>query len=102
MVRAAYAHSSSKGFHEWPFNVAEKLMLMVSELAEAMEEDRNGRPRGEVRYVNGKPEGFGVELADCVIRIGDLCGRLGIDLEGLIEVKMKYNSTRPRKHGKAY
>lgn len=29
-----------------------------------------------------------------IIRILDLCGRLGIDIEGHIKYKMEYNSTK--------
>lgn len=49
-----------------------------------------------------KPEGVAVELADAVIRIADLCGHLGIDLEAAIDLKMAYNETRPFKHGKRF
>ena len=71
--------------------VAEKLMLNVSEIAEAMEGHRKGlmddklpdRPMVEV------------ELADAVIRICDLAGALGLDLGGAIASKPAYNLTRP-------
>ena len=49
-----------------------------------------------------KPEGVAVELADAVIRIADLCGYLGIDLDAVISEKMAYNETRPFKHGKRF
>lgn len=42
------------------------------------------------------------ELADAVIRIFDLCGLLGIDLDQHIELKMEYNTMRGYKHGKQY
>ena len=45
---------------------------------------------------------FEDELADAVIRILDLCGAKGIDIEKHIELKMKYNETRERMHGKKY
>lgn len=36
------------------------------------------------------------------LRIADLCGHLGIDLEAAIDLKMAYNETRPFKHGKRF
>jgi NTP pyrophosphatase (non-canonical NTP hydrolase) len=46
-----------------------------------------------------KPCGFPSELADIIIRVGDLAYRYGIDLEKAIEEKMKYNATRTFMHG---
>lgn len=54
------------------------------------------------KYRSRKPEGVAVELADAVIRIADLCGHLGIDLEEVIEIKMAYNEGHPYKHGKKF
>jgi NTP pyrophosphatase (non-canonical NTP hydrolase) len=45
---------------------------------------------------------FEDEIADVAIRLFDLCGGMGIDLEKHIEMKMKYNSLRPYKHGKKF
>jgi len=39
------------------------------------------------------------ELADIVIRVYDLAGALGIDLDAAIEVKHQYNVGRPYRHG---
>lgn len=77
------------------------LMLCVSELAEALEEYRDGRRVREVYYRDGynKPEGVPVELADTIIRILDFCGRKGIDIEAVLEEKVKYNFGRAYKHG---
>jgi hypothetical protein len=36
-----------------------------------------------------------VELADAIIRIGDLAGALGLDLGGAIAEKMAFNAVRP-------
>lgn len=71
-------------------NKGERLMLMVSELAEAMEGIRKNlmddklphRPMAEV------------EMADCCIRIFDFCGAEGYDLAGAIIEKMAYNAER--------
>ena len=35
-----------------------------------------------------------VELADCIIRIFDMCAGLGMDLEGAFEEKMAFNAMR--------
>jgi len=80
-----------------PEAIAAKLCLVHSEVSEALEEIRDGNLD---RYFNGsKPEGFGIELADIVIRCLDLAAAMGIDLESEIETKMEYNRTRPYKHG---
>jgi NTP pyrophosphatase (non-canonical NTP hydrolase) len=71
---------------------------MHSELSEALEEYRNN-PDNEIYTVNGKPEGIGIELADCVIRIMDFCGQHKIDLALCMQVKMEYNKTRSHRHG---
>lgn len=89
----------------WPVgeapNIPEKLALIHSEISEALEEYR--KPGGGLRAVSysagGKPEGFGVELADAVIRIMDLCGYLGLDLGALIKEKHQFNRTRSARHG---
>lgn len=76
-----------KGF--WPddVNVGEKLMLIVSEVAEAMEAYRRGEPIDE-------------EIADVVIRLFDFCGYYKIDLEKEMRKKLKINLERLHKHGK--
>lgn len=53
----------------------------------------------EANKLQPKPEGFGIELADAVIRIGDLAARMGIDLSAAIVLKHEYNKTRPHRHG---
>lgn len=98
-------HQTAKD-HGWWDNkslsdIPEKLMLIVSEVSEALEEYRDGHTPNEV-YYNGdskKPEGFGVELADVTIRILDLCGFLEIDLAELISLKHNYNLGRSFMHG---
>ena len=73
-----------------PVNVGEKLMLVVSEVAEAMEGHRKNMM--DDHLPNRKM--VEVELADAVIRICDLSGFLGIDLGGAIAEKLEYNKNR--------
>lgn len=49
---------------------------------------------------HGDTANFEEELADAVIRILDICGTMGIDLEQAILNKMARNRERPVKHGK--
>ncbi len=107
MVRAVRANAIKRGFADptKPRDVPKMLMLIVSELAEAMEEDRNGRAPDEIYTRDGsqKPEGVPVEIADAFIRIADFAAEYGIDLEAVVRRKMEYNASRPHMHGgKAY
>lgn len=71
--------------------VAQKLMLIVSEVAEAMEGHRKDKMDPHLPH----RKNVEVELADAVIRIADLAGALGLDLGGAIAEKMAYNAVRP-------
>ncbi len=78
-----------KGFvTNWEGMLA-KLMLVVTEVAEAAE---------AVREENR--EGFAEEVADTFIRLLDICGSIGLDIEGEIRRKMEVNKGRPYRHGK--
>ena len=84
-----HAIARSKGFWDKERNVGEALMLIVTELAEAMEAHRQQ-----------DKENFDEELADVFIRLFDLCGGMGIDIEAEIMKKCEKNKNRPYKHGK--
>lgn len=85
-----------KGFWEKERNIGEMLMLVVSELGEAIEAHRAGN------FGIGMKDTFEDEIADTVIRLFDLCGGLGINLEKQMEWKMAFNKRREKRHGKAY
>ena len=87
LVEEAHKLSTEKGWHQVERSVPELLCLIHSEVSEALEEYRNGSKPNEVYYINGKPEGIPIELADAVIRIADLCGLHKIDLEEAIKIK---------------
>ncbi|KHD34099.1 nucleotide pyrophosphohydrolase [Clostridium acetobutylicum] len=71
--------------------ICTRLMLITGEVAEAME----GLRKNDMNN-------FKEELADVAIRLGDLCGGLGFDLEEEIKKKMEINKSREYKHGKAF
>lgn len=90
-----------KGFWDHERPLTETTMLIVSELAEAVEEERSGRD--ETWYGDdGKPEGVDVELVDALIRLLDLLGSRYVDVDMIMREKRAYNATRPKKHGKEY
>ena len=71
--------------------VGDKLMLIVTEIAEAKEGHRKNLKDDHL------PERsmVEVELADAVIRIADLAGAMGLDLAGAVIDKLAYNANRP-------
>jgi NTP pyrophosphatase (non-canonical NTP hydrolase) len=86
-----YGQSKEMGWYDNSREVGTMLMLMVSELAEAMEGDRKGLMDDKLPH---RPM-FEVELADCVIRILDYAAKRGLDIAGAIAEKHDYNWSRP-------
>lgn len=88
---------------------SELLMLVTSELGEALEAHRKGNfaivPavfESKEHFKTHLKDTFQDEIADAFIRILDMSAGLGIDLEGHVNAKLKYNATRERLHGKSY
>lgn len=129
LIKASHGMAKGNGFWDEERNVSEMLMLIVSEVAEAQEALRKNhyadkglcddlahdlhldaqdeeftysREDWNAHFAKHIKSSFEDELADVAIRLFDLCGGLNIDLEKHIVLKMHYNSTRPRKHGKAF
>ena len=111
--------AKAKGFWDEPRETGTLLMLIVSELSEALEADRKNKyaelsvfdARNEDRknwadfsadFQELIKDSFEDEIADTFIRLLDLVGYLGIDIDRHILLKMQYNHMREFKHGKKY
>lgn len=94
-----YRDECYEAAHVWHFtedgqkiegNKGERLMLIVSEIAEAMEGERKDLMDDKLPHRKMAE----VELADALIRIFDYAGEYGLDLQGAYEEKLEYNRTR--------
>jgi len=71
-------------------NKGEMLMLIVTEVAEAMEGERKNLMDDHLPHRKMAE----VELADVLIRLFDYAGAYGFDLDGAVAEKRAYNATR--------
>lgn len=130
LAESIHEANKAKGFWDRERPLTETTMLIVTELGEAVEEERAGNAglyyldtetnevvladdayghwdglvRSKARASGPlKPEGVDVELIDALIRLLDLLGARGTDVERLLEQKLAYNRAgRGHRHGKAY
>jgi len=116
-AKRIHAAAKEKGFYNTTPETGTALMLVVSELSEAMEADRNNHKANREVYeaIIGKGEKWDAEnfefwikdthedeITDAIIRLLDYAGFKNIDIEWHIREKLAYNLTRPHKHGKKY
>lgn len=115
-----HAGNVERGFYEHPATFPDRCMLIVSEIAEAVEAHREGRTteHGDVDqacrmsamematfigfFKDKVKDTVEDEIADAIIRLLDLSGYMKIDIDAHVTAKLAYNSTRPIRHGKAY
>lgn len=90
LVRLCHGLAVDAGWHEKPREVGTDLMLIVSEVSEAMEGARKDLMDDHLTNRNM----LEVELADAVIRIFDTAGKYNLDLGGALVEKLSYNVHR--------
>ena len=100
IVQTCHNTADSKGFWDQQEQsldrrreIGMRLMLVVTEVAEAFEAIRESRE-------DAIPFNFAEEIIDTLIRLFDLAFAYGIDVGKVLEHKMKLNAARPHKHGK--
>lgn len=71
-------------------NKGELLMLIVSEVSEAMEGERKDLMDDKLPHRKMAE----VEMADALIRLLDYCAGFGYDIQGAYDEKMAYNAVR--------
>lgn len=122
-AKEVHQNAIDHGWWEKEVSFGEVIALCHSELSEALQEYRDGMPMeykkctfdgnicekdnctayetgscdGELTF--DKPEGIAVELADCLLRIFDYCGKADSDIERILLEKHEYNKSRPYRHG---
>lgn len=106
LMNIEYEHAKKVGWSldNTPERIGICLLLAISEISEATESLRKGEPdffEGSPTTDGGpgKPEGFGIEIADAILLLLFICKVRGIDIENLILRKLEFNKTRPFRHG---
>ena len=115
LAKMIHNNAVEHGWWDEPRSFGDIVALCHSEISEALEEHRDGRPMAYVMRaqngkpyhetdienwkINEKPEGVAVEMIDCFIRILDWLAWAEVDIDELLMLKHEYNKTRPYKHG---
>lgn len=90
--------SREHGFWDVPRNKGEMIALMHSELSEMLEGVR--KPGPDIHCPEFSSEE--IEAADVLIRLLDYCAGHELRLGQATLAKIKFNQSRPHKHGKAF
>ena len=101
----AWLVAESKGFHDGyrgdgRDDTLLRLCLVHTEVSEAAQEVKRHWPASGSPTDAQRAE-FGLEVADAVIRLLDICGCVGVDLARCIRTKMAINAIRPHRYNTA-
>lgn len=100
IVAQVWADMETKGFHAGRGTSRDdtlvRLCLVHTEVGEAAQVVKRHWAEGAPDWVRGQ---LADELADIVIRVADLSGCLGIDLQQAVLDKMAVNRSRPYLYG---
>ncbi len=124
LSKQIYTQAREKGFYREASEKGTGLMLIVRELSEALEADRNAlyadmdayiteieaddvnrenwETRSQLAYQNHISGTFQEELADSLLQLLSFCGSLKIDIDTFVRMKIEHNKTRPKRHNKKY
>lgn len=105
----SHATATEKGFWEAPdpylAEINLKLMLIVSEVAEAMEVLRrhyDGKVNPYSKMTDDQQSDFTEEIIDVIIRSLDLVGNFTVNPGSVMLAKMAKNQRRPKMHSKRF
>lgn len=121
IAKMIHRKAKEKGFWEKPRERATIMMLVVTELSEAVEADRAGRQidhnaldmldvsswsefpaMSTDLYLQGVKDTFEGELCDALMRLLDAIAFYNVDADRIIKNAMEYNRLRPDKNCKKY
>lgn len=121
IAKRIHRKAKEKGFWEKQRERATIMMLVVTELSEAVEADRAGRRIDDNAldmldvsswsefpamstdlYLQGVKDTFEGELCDALMRLLDAIAFYNVDADRIIKNAMEYNRLRPDKNGKKY
>jgi len=94
LIKDCHKTALDKGWWEKPRDFPTVVMMVITELSEAVQEDRK---KDDDRY-----EKTEMEISDTLIRLFDLCGAYFPNIEKAILKKMEFNKNRPYRHKRRY
>jgi uncharacterized protein YabN with tetrapyrrole methylase and pyrophosphatase domain len=121
LAKKIHAEAKEKGFWDRQMEKPAVLMMVITELSEAVEADREGRKidadaldvlsddcwiefttMSRSIYRSKIKDTFEAELCDALMRLLDAMAFYNVDADRIIKNAIEYNKLRPSKNGKKY